>query len=178
MLALGAGCTLVARTIDIDLKHQDQMMLRAADHRGTSLVEIYQDCNIYNHQSWFYASQKDTRPENTVVLEHGKPLVFGKANDKGIRLNGTRLEVVQLGNRTSEGDLLVHDETNGPIAYMLAQMAHPDFPEPIGVLYCDESRAAYDDAVHAQIKQVIEKRGAGDLKTLLHETDTWTVNGK
>jgi 2-oxoglutarate/2-oxoacid ferredoxin oxidoreductase subunit beta len=176
MLALGAGCTLVARTIDIDLKHEEQMMLRAAAHRGTALVEVYQDCNIYNHQSWFYASQKDTRPENTVVLEHGKPLVFGKNSDKGIRLNGTHLEVVQLDGVTGgRDDLLIHDETNLAIAFALAQMSHPEFPEPIGVLYCDPDRRPYDEMVHEQIERVIAERGKGDLDTLLHEGDTWTV---
>ena len=175
MLALGAGCTFVARSIDIDLKHQEQMMLRAAQHKGTALIEIYQDCNIYNHQSWFYASQKASRPQNTLLVEHGKPLIFGKSNEKGIRLNGTRLQVVELGNGTTESDVLVHDETNGPIAFMLAQMAYPQFPEPIGVLYCDQTRTPYDVAVHEQVKDVINKRGKGDLNSLLREGDTWNV---
>ncbi len=176
MLALGCGCSFVARTIDIDLKHQEQMMLRAAAHRGTTLTEVYQDCNIFNHQSWFYASQKDTRPDNTVMLEHGKPLIFGKNNEKGIRLNGTRLEVVQLANGVNTDDLLIHDETNLAIAFALAQMDHPEFPEALGVLYCDPSKRPYDELVKEQIDQSIAKRGEGDLVALLNEGDTWTVD--
>jgi 2-oxoglutarate ferredoxin oxidoreductase subunit beta len=174
MLALGAGCTFVARTIDIDLKHQEAMMVRAAAHRGTTLVEVYQDCNIYNHQSWFYASQKDTRPDNTVVLEQGRPLIFGKNNDKGIRLNGTHLEVVEL-NGIKADDLLIHDERNLAIAFALAQMNHPEFPEALGVLYCDPDHRAYDELVKEQIDAAIAKRGEGDLYALLSEGDTWEV---
>jgi 2-oxoglutarate ferredoxin oxidoreductase subunit beta len=176
MLALGCGCTFVARTIDIDVRHLEQMLVRAAGHRGTALVEVYQDCNIYNHQSWFYASQKDTRPDNTVLLEHGKPLIFGKSNEKGIRLNGTHLEMVQVGaNGVSVDDLLIHDETNLAIAFALAQMHHPEFPEALGVLYVDPDRRPYDEIVKDQVDQVIARRGRGDLHALLSEGDTWEV---
>lgn len=175
-MALGVGCTFVARSIDIDLKHLDQMMARAATHRGTALVEIYQDCNIYNHQSWFYASQKDSRPDNTVLLEHGKPMIFGAKNDKGLRWNRTRLEVMHLGgNGSSEKDVLVHDEHNLALAFALAQLLHPDFPEPIGVLYVDSTRKPYEEMVYDQIDSVVKARGEGDLATLLNEGDTWTV---
>ena len=167
----------MARGIDIDLKHLEQLMMRAAAHRGTSLVEIYQDCNIYNHQAWFYASQKDTRSENTITLEHGKPLVFGAKRDKGLRMINSALEVVQLGNGVNEADLVVHDEHNRGLAFLLAQMTHPDFPEPIGVLYVEQGRQPFARLVHEQINQAIEKDGPGDLAALLSETDTWTVNG-
>jgi 2-oxoglutarate ferredoxin oxidoreductase subunit beta len=152
------------------------MMLRAANHRGTTLTEVYQDCNIFNHQSWFYATQKETRPDNTVMLEHGKPLIFGKNNEKGIRLNGTRLEVVSLADGVPHDDLLIHDETNLAIAFALAQMDHPEFPEAMGVLYCDPNRRPYDEMVKEQIDQAIAKRGEGDLVALLNEGDTWTVD--
>jgi 2-oxoglutarate ferredoxin oxidoreductase subunit beta len=175
MLALGVGGTFVARSIDIDLKHLEQVMVRASNHRGTTFTEVYQDCNIYNHQSWFYASQKDTRPEHTVMLEHGKPLIFGTDRNKGIRLRGTHLEVVKLGDGVTEKDLLVHDETNLPIAFALAQMAHPEFPEPLGVLYANPNRKAYDDLVHEQVEGIIRERGEGDLEALLSEGDTWMV---
>jgi 2-oxoglutarate ferredoxin oxidoreductase subunit beta len=89
-LALGAGCTFVARCIDIDVKHLEQVLVRAADHRGTSLIEVYQDCNIYNHKAWFYASQKESRADNTVMLEHGKPIIFGADRKKALRMRGAR----------------------------------------------------------------------------------------
>jgi 2-oxoglutarate/2-oxoacid ferredoxin oxidoreductase subunit beta len=177
-LALGAGCTFVARSIDIDLKHLEQVMVRGANHRGCTFIEVYQDCNIYNHQSWFYASQKDARPENTVTLEHGKPLIFGTKRDKGLRMSNCKLEVVQLRNGVAEADLVVHDEHNRGLAYLLAQMNYPEFPEPIGVLYVEEDREPFAQLVHEQIKQAIAKHGAGDLRALLCETDTWTVNGE
>ena len=179
LLALGAGCTFVARTIDIDVKHQEEMLLRAAAHRGTSLIEIYQDCNIYNHQAWFYASQKDTKASTTVLLEHGKPLIFGENRDKGIRVNGTKLEIVSLGNApggVSESDLLVHDETDRGLAFLLAGMLQPEFPEPLGVLFCTEAQRGYDEIVHEQIRRAVEKNGEGDLAALLNEGDTWVVD--
>ena len=176
-MAIGAGCTFVARTIDIDMKHQEQMLLRAADHPGTSLVEIYQDCNIFNHQAWFYASQKESRPDTTVTLEHGKPLIFGANQDKGIRMNGTRLEVVALGNGVTADDLVHHDETDRGLAFLLGQMMHPDFPEPLGVLYRSEETRTYDQLVHQQVQDAVAKRGKGELASLMAETDTWEVTG-
>jgi len=176
-LAIGAGCTFVARTIDVEMKHLDAMLVAAAAHRGTALVEIYQDCNIFNHQAFFYASQKDTKAETTVVLEHGKPLVFAEGT-KGIRLvpgGEARLEVVELGGSVTEADLLVHDEHDRGFAFLLAQMSYPDFPEAVGILYRDAGRAPYDALVHSQLHDAESKQGAGDLEALLHEGDTWTV---
>ncbi|MHC4769686.1 MAG: 2-oxoacid:ferredoxin oxidoreductase subunit beta, partial [Planctomycetota bacterium] len=134
-LALGAGCTFVARCIDIDVKHLEQVLVRAADHRGTSLIEVYQDCNIYNHKAWFYASQKDTRPDNTVMLEHGKPIIFGADRNKALRMRGAQPEVIELGGAAAEEELLIHDETDRGLAFLLSDLAHPEFPEPLGVLY-------------------------------------------
>lgn len=174
-LAVAAECTFIARGIDVDIKLLDSIIKRAVDHKGTSFVEIYQDCNIFNHKAWFYASQKDTRPDNTVLLEHGKPLIFGKDMDKGIRSTGSALEVVQLGSDITEDDLLIHDETNPTLAYMLAQMSHPDFPEPIGVFYANPDRPTYDQLVSDQVDESIAKNGKGDLAELLRGGDTWEV---
>jgi 2-oxoglutarate ferredoxin oxidoreductase subunit beta len=177
-LALGTGCGFVARCIDIDVKHLDEIMQLAAAHQGTTFIEVYQDCNIYNHQAWFYASQKDSRPETTVVVEHGKPMIFGAGRNKGLRMRGSRMEVVELGNGVSESDLVTHDETDVNLAFMLAQLAHPEFPEPMGVIYRNPSRACYDRLAEQQIEQAIAKRGPGDLRELLAEGDTWEVGGR
>jgi len=174
-LAVGCGCTFIARTIDIDLKHLEQLMLRAAGHRGLAFIEVYQDCNIFNHQSWFYASQKDSRPETTVMLTHGEPLIFGTNSDKGVRLNDGRLEAVTLGNGITEADLLVHDETNRGMAFLLAQMQHPHLPEPLGVLYRCETSEPYEEIVQRQVTQAKAAKGEGSLHDLLHEGETWTV---
>jgi len=176
-LAIGAGCTFVGRAIDVDIKHLEAIMEEAAAHKGTSFVEIYQDCNIFNHQAFFYASQKDTKPDATVLLEHGKPIVFGKDRDKGIRLHDlhdVKLEVVTLGNGVSEEDLVVHDEQDRGLAFLLAQMTGPEFPEALGVIYRNPHRESYDALVHGQMTAALEN-GPGDLRHLLHEGDTWVV---
>ena len=174
-LAVGTGCSFIARGIDVDVKHLDVLMQAASQHAGTTFTEIYQDCNIFNHQAWFYASQKDSRPDTTFMLEHGRPMLFGKERDKGLRMNGTRIEVVELGNGIVEDDLLHHDETDRGLAFLLAQLAHPEFPEPLGILYRDDSLPTYEQLVHRQVDEAIEKRGAGDLEALLAEGDTWEV---
>ena len=173
--SIGAGCTFVSRCIDIDVKHIEQLMTRAAAHRGTSFVEIYQDCNIFNHQTWFYASQKDGKKTNTLLLEHGKPMIYGEDSEKGLRMNGTKLEVIELGNGVTEDDVLRHDETDRGLAFMLSQLSYPDFPEPLGVIYCSDEQDTYDNVVHKQIRQAIEDRGVGDLEKLINEGDTWVV---
>ena len=173
--AIGGGCTFVARSIDIDVLHLEKVMARAAAHRGTSFVEVYQDCNIYNHQTWFYASQKKTRPDSTIQLEPGKPMIFGADSDKGLQMDGTRLKVVELGNGVSESDLLLHDETDRGLAFMLTQLSFPEFPEPLGIIYASTEQETYDHVVHEQIRQAIEMDGKGDLHKLLHEGETWVV---
>jgi 2-oxoglutarate ferredoxin oxidoreductase subunit beta len=172
-LAVGTGCTFVARCIDIDAKHLEELMLRAAKHSGTSLIEVYQDCNIYNHQAWFYASQKETRPDATILVEHGKPMIFGAARDRGLRMNGHRLEVVPLGDGITEKDLLVHDETDRGLAFLLAQLSRPD-PEPLGVIYRAPAES-YDRIVQRQMRESVEARGEGDLQALISSGETWTV---
>jgi 2-oxoglutarate ferredoxin oxidoreductase subunit beta len=174
-LALGAGCTFVARSIDVDIKHLEEVMVVAAEHRGTSFLEIYQDCNIFNHQAFFYASQKDTKDETTLLLEHGKPMIFGNDRDKGIRFNGAQLEVVALGSGVSESDLLVHDMHDRGLAFLLAQMSYPKFPEVRGILFQDLEREPYDMLVHDQVQNAIRDGGEGDLIALLNEGDTWDV---
>ncbi|MGY8753293.1 MAG: thiamine pyrophosphate-dependent enzyme, partial [Phycisphaerales bacterium] len=164
-----------ARSIDVDVKGLTTLTDRGAKHTGTSFIEVYQDCNVFNHQTWFYATQKDTRAENTIVLENGKPLVFGAENDKGIRRCGDSVEVVTLGNGIAEDDLLIHDETNLAQAFLLSQLYYPDFPEPLGVFYVDETRPSYDSQLHAQVNSVVEKHGKVDLQKLVTGNNTWTV---
>ncbi|MCA9279147.1 MAG: 2-oxoacid:ferredoxin oxidoreductase subunit beta [Phycisphaeraceae bacterium] len=177
-LAVASGCTLIARTIDVDMKHFDAVYVRAMEHKGTSFVEVYQDCNIFNHKAWFYASQKESKFDATVVVEHGKPLIFGKDRDKGIRLRNGSPEVVTIGHGVSEADLLVHDETDRTLAFVYSQMAHPEFPEPIGVLYAETGKPTYDELVHEQIHAAREQRKGTEaeaLQQLLHGAETWTV---
>jgi len=175
-IALGAEATFVARSIDINVKHLMSTLERAARHKGTSFVEVYQNCNVFNDGAFMEFADKSVRPDRTIDLEHGKPLIFGKDNDKGIRLNGTRPEVVDLGNGVSESDLLIHDETDPDpiVAHILARMQWPEFPVPLGVVRAVE-RPTYDDLLNGQVQDAIESSGEGDLTAILNSGDTWEV---
>lgn len=144
-------------------------------HRGTSVVEVYQNCNVFNDGAWDYAKEKAVRADNTLELENGKPLIFGKDRDKGIRLNGFKPEVVDLSSGISQDDLLFHDEKADPIyVQILAGMRYPDFPEPIGV-FRDVENDVFEDQVRGQMATATEKKGVGDLNALFNSGDTWVV---
>ncbi|HXJ16911.1 MAG TPA: 2-oxoacid:ferredoxin oxidoreductase subunit beta [Candidatus Polarisedimenticolia bacterium] len=177
-LAIGAEATFVARSVDIFQQHLKDTLRRAAAHKGSAYIEILQNCNIFNDGAWDSLTEKDARGDHVVQLEHGKPLIFGKNRDKGIRLNGLDPEVVQLGNGITEKNLLVHDETDPRPAYafLLAHMEQrPDFPTPIGVLRAWENVPRYEDLITDQIRNVQAKRGKGDLSKLLRAGDIWEV---
>ena len=175
-VAIGAGATFVARSVDVYAPHMKETLHRAAAHRGTAFMEIFQNCNIFNDGAWEPYREKELRDDNLLHLHDGQPLVFGKSKDKGIRMKGPfEPEVVTLGNGVAESDLVVHDE-KGPIAYafMLAQMEAPAFPVPIGV-YRNVDAPVFDHAMRDQIAQVTAKKGKGDLKALLYGGETWDV---
>ena len=123
-LAIGAEATFVARSVDVFQQHLKDTLKKAAAHKGSAYVEILQNCNIFNDGAWETLTERDARSEHVVQLEHGKPLIFGKNRDKGIRLNGFELEVVQLGNGITEKDLLVHDEKHPRPSYAFTALAH------------------------------------------------------
>ena len=173
-IALGAHASFVCRTVDVEQKHLGDTLKRAHAHRGSSYMEILQNCNIFNDGAFNELSDKQIKADHQLVLEHGKPLIFGKNKDKGIRMNGQRAEVVQLGNGVSEKDLVVHDETNLALAFMLANF-EPPLPTPIGVFYAVQ-RPTFDDAVNQQLDEAKTKQGLGDLRSLLNRGDIWTVN--
>ena len=175
-VAIGCDGTFVARSIDVNIKHLGSMLKRAAQHRGTSFIEVYQNCNVFNDGAWDYATDRATRADNVVELEHGKPLIFGKDRDKGIRLNGMEPEVVELGKGITEDDLLFHDEkaVEPSLAYLLSRMRHPEFPEPIGVFRAIDA-PKYDELLNQQVDDAREKQGDGDLETLFTSGSTWTV---
>jgi 2-oxoglutarate ferredoxin oxidoreductase subunit beta len=152
------------------------VLKRAAEHKGTSFVEVYQNCNVFNDGAYNYATDRDTKTDTTIELEHGKPLIFGKNRDKGIRINGMTPEVVELGKGIKEDDLLFHDEkaAEPTLAYLLSRMMYPEFPEPIGVFRSVE-KPRYDDMLNAQIIEAKKTKGDGDLQKLFNAGDTWTV---
>ncbi len=173
-LALGAGASLVARSIDVLPAHLKEMVERAHHHVGFAFVEIYQNCNIFNDGAFADITDKAARSERIIELRHGEPLVWGKALRRGLVLEGLALKVVTLGEEYSESDCMVHDETNPVLAQFLARMPTPAFPVPIGVLF-REDRPTYDGAFQAQIAEATHKQGVGELKKLLHSGDTWNV---
>ena len=175
-LALGADATFVARTLDVDINHLTETLRRAAAHKGTAFVEVYQNCKIFNDGVFEYATDKSIKADNVLYLQHGRPLIFGKDQNKGVRLHGLNPEVVELGNGIAKDDLLVHDEKadEPSLAYLLSRMVYPDFPECIGVFRCVE-RPTYESVLNKQIDDVIATRGAGKLEELFASDETWTV---
>jgi 2-oxoglutarate ferredoxin oxidoreductase subunit beta len=177
-LALGSEATFIARSVDVFQLHLKETLRKAAAHQGSAYIEILQNCNIFNDGAWETITEKEARSEQVVQLEHGKPLIFGKNRDKGIRLVGLDLEVVALGNEITEKDLLVHDEHNpNPVyAFALSRMdSTPGFPTPIGVLRALQGVPRYEDLIQQQIRDVIAKKGQGDLAKLLRAGDTWEL---
>jgi CBS domain-containing protein len=151
-----------------------EILLEAAHHVGTSFVEIYQNCVIFNPNEWIGLDDRRLRDENILYLKHGEPMIFGKDHDKGIRLNGFTPEVVQLGNGVSEENLLVHDETSMQLAFIISSMEFPQFPAPMGVIRRVQKQT-YTEGLMAQIHTAQAKKGVGDLYELYTSADMWTV---
>ena len=176
-LAIASESTFVARSIDIDVKHLGTMVEAAAKHKGISFIEVYQNCNIFNDGAFDYFAERTVRSDRVLYLEHGKPMVFGKNRDKGIRMNGAHPEVVTIGeNGITENDLLVHDiHLNDPsVAFMLARMEQPEFPQPVGIFRAIE-RPTYEEMLVGQIDASIAKSGPGSLEKLINSGDMWIV---
>ena len=174
-IAIGAEASFAARAIDIDVKHLEYVLERAAKHVGTAVVEIYQNCNIFNDGAFEYATDKVTKSDTTIYLEQGKPLVFGKNADKGVRLREMNPEVVSLAD-TAKDDLLVHNEQAQPaVPFLLSRMRQPDLPEPMGILR-DVQKERYVNVVRKQNDDAIARQGVGDIQQLLDGPETWTVS--
>jgi len=173
-IALGAEATFVARSIDTDKKHLTEVLRRAAGHRGSSFVEIYQNCNVYNDGA-FDAVKEQT--ENQIRLEHEQPIRFGTDAERGVRLRADgSCELVDVAE-AGENGLLVHDEhqEDGSLAFALSRISHtPHGPTPIGI-FRDVERPVYDELMAEQLETAKAERGEGDLAALLQAGDTWRV---
>jgi len=175
-VALASRATFVARSVDVYGVHLKETLKKAAEHKGTAFIEIFQNCNIFNDGAFEAYREKELRDDSLLHLKHGEPLIFGKNHDRGIRMKAPfQPEVVTLGSGLTEKDLLVHDD-RGPVYYamMLAQMEPPAFPMPIGVLRRTDF-PTYDGAVQNQIREITEKNGPGDLEKLLYSGGVWEV---
>ena len=176
-LALGAEATFVARTHDMDRKHMQEMIRRAHEHKGCALVEVYQNCNVFNDGAFEQVTGRDVRASMLIPLEHGKPIRFGADGERGIALDSQgRARIVDVAE-VGEDALLIHDETreDPSLAFTLSRLARgPHEPTPIGVFRA-VSRPHYAAQVDAQLLDAQSRKGPGDLRKLLHSGTTWTV---
>lgn len=178
-LAMGADATFIARSMDRDPKHLQEALIRSHKHKGSSFLEIYQNCNIFNDGIFEVFTEKSSKPVNTLFLEQGKPLIFGAQRNKGIKLDGFRPVIVELGEHASTDDLWVHDERDFYKAQILVRMfddprVEGHLPRPFGVFY-ETDRPCYEEMMALQIEEVIASKGAGNLDKLLRGHETWTI---
>ncbi|HET9931741.1 MAG TPA: 2-oxoacid:ferredoxin oxidoreductase subunit beta [Polyangiaceae bacterium] len=175
--ALGANASFVARSIDTEAAHLADVLRRAAKHSGASFTEIYQNCNVFNDGAFDVIKEKPQNVEHQLRVEHGKPLLWGKDRDRGLKLNAHtfKLEAVRVGeNGVTLDDILVHDETNPTLAYMLSRLSFPEFPVALGVLYA-APRPTYDGTLREQRTTIDAQKGKPDLQRLLRGGETWEI---
>jgi len=180
-LAAGADGTFIARAMDRDPKHLRTILKDANDHKGTSLVEIYQNCNVFNDGAFGVFTDKGTKADTTVFVEHGQPMVFGENENKGVRLDGASPVVVDLeAGEYSKDDLWKHDKSDRFKAGILMRCfdtptdEFSSLPRPFGVFY-QEEKTCYEEMLHDQIKTSLERKGDGDLDQLLRGNNTWEI---
>ena len=178
-LALGADASFVGRTMDRDPKHMQTMIARAEKHQGTSFLEIYQNCNIFNDGAFEIFTEKSTKQVHGLYVEQGKPLTFGANGEMGIRFDGMRPEVVEIGSKYSADDMWIHDEKDFYKAQILTRLFdNPSevgavFPRPFGVFYTND-RPCYEEMMSLQMEEALAK-GAGDLDKLIRGKETWEI---
>ncbi|UCD37006.1 MAG: 2-oxoacid:ferredoxin oxidoreductase subunit beta [Fidelibacterota bacterium] len=175
-LALGAAATFIARSVDVEGQHLQDIIKAAYHHHGTSFLEIYQNCIIFNDNAFADVTEKDTKVEHQLLLEHGQPMLFGKDKSKGIGMDGHHPVVIDLTDgKHSIDEILLHDKTDRMTALMLSEMTYrPEFPVPLGIFYEIEINT-YEDLIHEQIERAVEKMGPGDMEAILHAGHTWKV---
>ncbi len=173
-VALGADATFVARCVAVDAKHMQEMLRRAAAHDGTAFIEIYQNCNIFNDGAFVHVGDRKQRPKNELRLEHGKPLIFGENKEKGIAIDAGMNPVVVDVADYGEENLLVHDEGNRAMAFLLSRLTHPDFPTPTGVFRSVE-RTPYDELLVAQVEEAKTKRSGLSVQDAIEDAHIWEV---
>ena len=179
-LAMGADATFIARSMDRDPKHLQELLTRSHKHKGASFLEIYQNCNIFNDGAFEVFTEKSSKPEETLFVEHGKPFIFGAQKNKGVKLDGFHPVVVDLNNGASTDDLWVHDERDFFKAQTLTRMFDSPkqdghLPRPFGVFY-EADRPCYEDVMAMQIEEVQATKGKGNLDKLLRGNETWTIS--
>ncbi len=179
-LAMGADASFIARSMDRDPKHLQSMLTRSYQHKGSSFLEIYQNCNIFNDGAFEIFTEKASKQDETLFLEQGKPLIFGATQNKGIKLDGLKPVVVELGNGVSADDLWIHDEKDFYKAQILIRLFDnpakdgKHFPRPFGVFF-ETDRPCYEDVMSMQIEETIAAKGKGSLNKLLRGNEVWEI---
>jgi 2-oxoglutarate ferredoxin oxidoreductase subunit beta len=174
-LALGADATFVARTVDTETRHLQEMLTRAVAHKGTSFIEILQNCPIFNDGAFEDVSGKGSRIQNQLVLEHGQPLLFGPEDARmGVALGKDMSPQVVSMDSTPEDEVLLHDETNEALGFFLSRLERPEFPVPLGVIRAMD-RPIYEKEVTAQAERALSDMGQPDFNKLFSGGETWTV---
>ena len=174
-LVLGAKGTFFARGIDTELALNQEIMLEASRHHGTSVMEFLTNCVIFNNGSHAHISDKEFKADRTIVLRDGEKMIFGRNRDKGIILDGWKLKVVTIGEEgVTEDDILTHDSRSDNLGLqtMIAEMKGPDFPVALGVIR-DVPEATYEDEVAHQVEEVRSKARIHNMDELLHSGSTW-----
>jgi len=176
-MAFAAEATFVGRSMDVDPKHLATMIERVGRHKGSGFLEVYQNCNIFNDGAFKSFNEREVKEDRMVQHEHGKPLVFGRNKDRGIRLNGVTPQIVTIGeNGVTIDDLLVHNE-HAPepnLSYILGRMQFPEYPVPMGVFRAVE-KPTYEQMLAGQVSTAVETKGAGNLEKLFNSGETWII---
>ena len=173
-LAFGSAGTFIARTIDKELKHMGSIIKEAETHRGTSFIEIYQNCNIFNDGAFTNLTDREVKSDNVIVLEENQPMVFGKESDKGLILDGSKFKVVDLSKDFSESDLLIHNPKDRNLGLLISEMTYDeDLPVPIGVFY-KEDKPTYDTMMKDQIDKAKSVQKI-NLQSLIEGPNSWEV---
>ena len=178
-LALGADATFIARSMDRDPKHLQTMIIRSHQHKGSSFLEVYQNCNIFNDGAYEIFTEKSTKAQEVLILEQGQPLIFGATKNKGIKLEGLKPVIVNLEPGADTSDLWIHDEKDFYKAQILVRLfddprIEGHFPRPFGVFY-ETERTCYEDAMAMQIEEAIAVKGKGNLDKLLRGREVWEI---
>jgi len=172
-LAFGASATYIARTIDKELKHMGKIVEDSASHKGTSFIEIYQNCNIFNDGAFKNLTDKEFKSDTVIAVEEGMPMLFGKEQDKGLVLEGTTFKVVKLDGNVTVDDILVHNPKDRNLGLMLSEMTYDEnLPVPIGVFY-KENKPTYEEMMMNQITNAKSKNI--DLQSLIEGPNSWIV---
>jgi len=175
-LAIGAGGTFIARTLDTDPKHMIDLFSKSAGYKGSSFIEIFQNCVIFNNKTHDSYTNKLTREDHTIQLEDGMPMLFGKNKEKGLVFNNFKLEIININNEDDIKKVLIHDSSNEVLANMLIDLTiADDMPIAMGIIYKRDD-IVYEEELINQIKHITEDKGIGNMNELLHSGETWTVS--